>query len=305
MFVLDHLAEQGMRDEAKSPTTEEMRNLAARSVFFDVRGWLSLFNRNYDNTPAGVDTCAGPAVHLPFERCWFEIGENGPTVPHALGYKVALAARDAGAVLKATVLQAKTGQVRAIMDLVIPQNKEILSGKDVDAGFAAVPPAAIDHVNYDVGHLGISCLYALLRMLDCKKQVRLSTESTIRERTRRRCGICVGTGFHVLHLRPRSKDAEIELRERDDDPQHRPLPLFLVRGHYQTYTAEAPLFGKHVGRWWWAPQTRGDADNGIVLKSYRSDETGLAPSTAGRDLDRRAPSVGRPRPGVSGQGESQ
>lgn len=25
------------------------------------------------------------------------------------------------------------------------------------------------------------------------------------------------------------------------------------RGHFQTYTAERPLFGKHIGTWWWSP----------------------------------------------------
>lgn len=36
---------------------------------------------------------------------------------------------------------------------------------------------------------------------------------------------------------------------------------FQKRGHFKTFTEEAPLFGKHVGTWWWSPifgQTRND-----------------------------------------------
>jgi len=50
------------------------------------------------------------------------------------------------------------------------------------------------------------------------------------------------------------------------------LPRHVVRGHFRTYTAEAPLFGKHVGRWWWAAHARGDATNGEVVKDYEVTE---------------------------------
>jgi hypothetical protein len=36
-------------------------------------------------------------------------------------------------------------------------------------------------------------------------------------------------------------------------------PLQVVRGHFKTYTADAPLYGKHVGTWWWGWHTRGDS----------------------------------------------
>lgn len=42
----------------------------------------------------------------------------------------------------------------------------------------------------------------------------------------------------------------------------------LCRGHFKTYTADAPLFGKHVGTFWWGPQMRGDLSAGVVEKDY-------------------------------------
>lgn len=43
-----------------------------------------------------------------------------------------------------------------------------------------------------------------------------------------------------------------------------PVRVHLVRGHFKYYDAEHALFGKHVGRWWWAGHARGDATYGIV-----------------------------------------
>lgn len=46
-------------------------------------------------------------------------------------------------------------------------------------------------------------------------------------------------------------------------------PLHKVRGHFKTYTADAPLLGKHVGTYYWHHQVRGSRDNGEVVSDYR------------------------------------
>lgn len=43
----------------------------------------------------------------------------------------------------------------------------------------------------------------------------------------------------------------------------------IVRGHFATYTAEKPLFGKYVGTYWREAHVRGSADAGEVHKDYR------------------------------------
>lgn len=48
-----------------------------------------------------------------------------------------------------------------------------------------------------------------------------------------------------------------------------PAPWHLVRGHFKTYTADAPLMGRHVGTYWWQPAVRGDRQHGVVQSSYR------------------------------------
>lgn len=46
--------------------------------------------------------------------------------------------------------------------------------------------------------------------------------------------------------------------------------LHTVGGHFKTYTADAPLLGKHVGRWWWGDSARGTAAKGVIQKEYRA-----------------------------------
>ena len=45
--------------------------------------------------------------------------------------------------------------------------------------------------------------------------------------------------------------------------------LHFVRAHFKAYTAEAPLFGKHVGRYFWGMHAAGSSEQGTVVKGYK------------------------------------
>jgi hypothetical protein len=47
---------------------------------------------------------------------------------------------------------------------------------------------------------------------------------------------------------------------------------YLARGHFKTYTPDAPLLGRHVGTYWWEPQVRGRKELGSVVKDYALQE---------------------------------
>lgn len=47
-----------------------------------------------------------------------------------------------------------------------------------------------------------------------------------------------------------------------------PVPFHFVRGHFVTYTAAAPLFGKYVGTFWVAPHARGHRAYGEIEHRY-------------------------------------
>lgn len=42
----------------------------------------------------------------------------------------------------------------------------------------------------------------------------------------------------------------------------------LARGHFKTFTEDAPLLGKHVGTYWWGWQVRGQESRGVIEKTY-------------------------------------
>lgn len=46
------------------------------------------------------------------------------------------------------------------------------------------------------------------------------------------------------------------------------MPLHRVRGHFKTFTADAPLLGHSVGTYWWGWQVRGKKANGQVISDY-------------------------------------
>lgn len=45
--------------------------------------------------------------------------------------------------------------------------------------------------------------------------------------------------------------------------------LHICRSHFKTFTADAPLLGRHTGVYWWDSQVRGSRSVGVVIKDYR------------------------------------
>lgn len=45
--------------------------------------------------------------------------------------------------------------------------------------------------------------------------------------------------------------------------------MHTARGHFKTYTEDAPLMGRHVGTYYWGWQVRGRKENGEVISSYK------------------------------------
>jgi hypothetical protein len=52
--------------------------------------------------------------------------------------------------------------------------------------------------------------------------------------------------------------------------------IHFQRGHFKVFTEEHPLFGKHVGCFWWQPHIRGRNTNGIIMKDYKIEEVNHA-----------------------------
>jgi hypothetical protein len=68
------------------------------------------------------------------------------------------------------------------------------------------------------------------------------------------------------------KVLELEARESRGGGEAKGLwtnRVHLCRGHFATYSPEAPLFGKYVGRFWIPPHARGDRSRGMIEKDYK------------------------------------
>jgi hypothetical protein len=74
------------------------------------------------------------------------------------------------------------------------------------------------------------------------------------------------TRYYVLDIEPMRRILDVE-----GEAQTKGLPhaLHICRGHFKTYTEDAPLFGKYTGTYWWEAQARGKPEHGIVEKDYR------------------------------------
>lgn len=90
--------------------------------------------------------------------------------------------------------------------------------------------------------------------------------------------------------------------------------LHIARGHFQTFSPDRPMFGKHPGTFWVPAHVRGRAEAGIVVKDYSvkaprgdaSDRSAVGPIRSdGQSLLRSAgtpaPSAGRTGPSAKSQ----
>jgi hypothetical protein len=71
--------------------------------------------------------------------------------------------------------------------------------------------------------------------------------------------------YHVLDVRPMRKVLETEGEVASKGPRH---ALHICRGHFKTFTDEAPLFGRYTGTYYWEEHVRGTPVKGVVVKDY-------------------------------------
>ena len=92
------------------------------------------------------------------------------------------------------------------------------------------------------------------------------------------------TRYHVLDIAPMR-----QILDGEGEAQTKGLPhaLHICRGHFKTFTEQAPLFGRHVGTYWWPSYVRGSAEGAVVEKDYRVrlDGDGIGKSYREADED--------------------
>lgn len=109
-----------------------------------------------------------------------------------------------------------------------------------------------------------------LKLLCCKNIVQERVEPTKRIRRKKRMVHVRDKrkwSFHVLKVQlPKTRKSNGGSSDGNGTTR-----VHFCRGHFKTYTEDAPLFGKYTGRFWWQPTLRGSSDKGVVLKTYDID----------------------------------
>jgi hypothetical protein len=110
--------------------------------------------------------------------------------------------------------------------------------------------------------------FMTLSLMHCKnvstEKVKPPESRQVRRHWERKHGRALSS-YHVLKIRPRG-DAH-----RASDAPRIATGLtreHIARGHFKTFTEEAPLFGKWTGTFWWDMQLRGNPARGTAYKDY-------------------------------------
>ncbi len=106
--------------------------------------------------------------------------------------------------------------------------------------------------------------------------------------------------YYVLDVEPLRRRLDSEGQAQSRGLRH---ALHVCRGHFKTYTEDAPLLGRHVGTYWWPAVVRGRATEGRVEKDYRVGAPGVGKGYQEPDEEPAASArVGAGDPDVSGRG---
>jgi len=76
------------------------------------------------------------------------------------------------------------------------------------------------------------------------------------------------TRHYVLDVRP-LRTLRVNQGDGNIGKSPRKQSLHICRGHFKVFGLDKPLFGRHVGMFWWSAHVRGAPEAGIVTKDYR------------------------------------
>ena len=114
-------------------------------------------------------------------------------------------------------------------------------------------------------HTGaVQTITLALRMFHVKNMEIVADRPAKRSKKQRRVKPEQRIKWHTIKVRPQGK----QYRHADGNSLPTLSAMHLVRGHFKTYSAERPLFGKYVGTYWHQAHTRGNIEAGEVAKDY-------------------------------------
>ncbi len=105
-----------------------------------------------------------------------------------------------------------------------------------------------------------------LGFLHCKNVEKVEHDPPPLSRKQRRGNRSAKSRYYTLDI-----EAMRKVLKTDGQVEHNGLghALHICRGHFKTFSPEAPLMGKGVGTYWWQSHVRGNGQYGTVVKDYQ------------------------------------
>jgi hypothetical protein len=144
-----------------------------------------------------------------------------------------------------------------IMDTMLVNDEaslqSLLSGADSDVAFQGSMRFLFGLVFYAI------------TLMNCRNVELVDNPLNRQQRRRNEQGKGIKThSYYTLKIKPMGKVYE-PTGEGNKGNKHR---LHIMRGHFKTYSDDAPLFGKFTGTYYWGASVRGNADKGTIKKDY-------------------------------------
>lgn len=112
-----------------------------------------------------------------------------------------------------------------------------------------------------------------LNLINCKN-VTTAPAGVVQQRrtgTQKRRGV-QPIRYHTIVLPGMTVERRSATRKQQR-ANHDQMGHHMVRGHFKSFTKDAPLLGKHTGTYWWGWQTRGSKAKGEVKADYQIGDT--------------------------------
>jgi hypothetical protein len=260
------------------------------TVLFDIQVARDLMPPNI-----AIDFSKVGPVRLPYPTIFMEyrepmlVKQNDADFPSKVGFLITESDDHRSLYMKAHFLFDNDGAMNDVIELEykIDENGFLIYGRDTDGGNWK---AAVDNGNNSVeafvywsddlgwsletirdftpivAALARACLTAL-GLINCRN-VKLWDGGRIRQA---RSGADKRRGIPAKEIRYSTIILPGGGSERvgtGSGTHHRASAVHRVRGHFKTYTADAPLMGRHVGTYWWGWNIRGSVESGVVESDY-------------------------------------
>lgn len=115
--------------------------------------------------------------------------------------------------------------------------------------------------------IGYVTLLAAISFLNCSNTQQVLVRRPLRDR---KFGSTRGPKplltYRLIHVVAEQKVTKTQRWAEAGDDEG--TALHICRGHFRTYTGDAPLFGKYVGTFWVPAHARGDAKHGLTIRDY-------------------------------------